>query len=995
MLKIDVHPDVAGGPPAQAGDVCKESGGSLKPSVPLQGYGLSGDTESPASEPDVNKTVQNQGLPQTTTWSSTALSQHKEVEQDKKVNQTIRRGMSWTGPSSAAAGWTKKPSQERQRPLAVTEPPWKEGGSNRDEEIQDQEWKVVRVKPVVNASTNQQGRKTNLSRSASLSEKELKEARDRSQIIAAQLTIPTNSSSRGVQLFNRRKQRVNAFTLVSFGKGVQQQPGGNKTQGPLHNNSVTWEEKCSEGTTVESSPCSSSSKTNWCPGGRKYTGTETMAEQIGGIHEVENTDHLGKPEILPVDGIDELPVQPFCESSSTEIKDEPPSDVYNISTDQPANGLEVTETNGTCADILVKPAKIQNGCSSTADVTLCLTKQPPAITNRTAKPFGSPAMVRSPEARSPVIDLLPPAPISAAPLPTFSNPPPVSRVISPSPQYTSNIGASLTPAFVPQHIKQPVPVKTGILEEGAARRATRKSMFTFQEKPKLAPNPELLSLVQGVDEKKKQKQPSEHTQDEELLALGAEASNFQTKADSEEVKVPEWSTCLKSSGARVRSEPKPAQGLMNVAGKGAELFAKRQSRMEKYVVEAPSMVENFGRSPSPTMSLPPSWTFPSNMPGRVKAMASSSHYCPNPSRTSRSLAAASYGNQERSMVENGCTKKEMDIIKHQPYQLNSSLFILNPAKDPMSSLPKAAPPPKPMVLDKAYTRQASLPLSPPSPSPLFTCPAPFRATKGFSPQIPPSPVNGVGTVDFRPNREPEVVHIASPVSALSPERVSSPKPGIHTPRPTFSAKRAGIEPQTQKAPVPVAATWTPTLSARVSSPESTVKAHPATEVQLPSSRSPYPSTGSSPISPPWEDRCQSPIGQDIKTNRRLLAKNIINAARRKNSPSPGGLNGRGTSISPVGGSIIPHGHQPLSPSTIRSRALSNQSPSFKSPPATPSRMIRSPVHLYTTRSLTDSDASVESEDSGLRSPSIRSHNTCPRGWEGNFSIKRGSIPADL
>lgn len=74
-----------------------------------------------------------------------------------------------------------------------------------------------------------------------------------------------------------------------------------------------------------------------------------------------------------------------------------------------------------------------------------------------------------------------------------------------------------------------MPIKTGILDEGRSRRATRKSMFTFQEKPKVAPNPELLSLVQGADEKKKPKPQPDAVQEEELLALGAEASNFLAK----------------------------------------------------------------------------------------------------------------------------------------------------------------------------------------------------------------------------------------------------------------------------------------------------------------------------------------------------------------------------------------------------------------------------------------------------------------------------------
>ncbi len=151
-------------------------------------------------------------------------------------------------------------------------------------------------------------------------------------------------------------------------------------------------------------------------------------------------------------------------------------------------------------------------------------------------------------------------------------------------------------------------------------------------------------------------------------------------------------------------------------------------------------------------------------------------------------------------------------------------------------------------------------------------------------------------------------------------------------------------------------------------------------------------TTTSPASPHWETRCQSPaISQDTKANHRILAKNIINAAKRKNSLSPGALGGHSLPISPVSSGIVPYEHKPASP--FQPRRLGAQSPTLTSP--SPTRMIHSPVRLYNTRSLTDSDASVESEDSGLRSPGVRSYNTCPRGWAGGLQVKRGGMSEDL
>uniref|UniRef100_A0A671U0B2 Synaptopodin n=1 Tax=Sparus aurata TaxID=8175 RepID=A0A671U0B2_SPAAU len=180
--------------------------------------------------------------------------------------------------------------------------------------------------------------------------------------------------------------------------------------------------------------------------------------------------------------------------------------------------------------------------------------------------------------------------------------------------------------------------------------------------------------------------------------------------------------------------------------------------MEKYVVEK----QNTGqmRSPSPTMSLPPSWVYPSNMPGRVKAIA-----------------------KKPPTLENGCSKIEMDLSRHRPYQLNSSLFILNPAKDPLSTLPRGAPQAKNLMPTQSFSRQTSLPNNPPS----------HFSTQCMSPQLPQNPTRG--RAEYPSNPASGQPRISSPMSAFSPERVSSPRSGVQAPRPTFSAKKAGIAPQ--------------------------------------------------------------------------------------------------------------------------------------------------------------------------------------------------------
>lgn len=76
-------------------------------------------------------------------------------------------------------------------------------------------------------------------------------------------------------------------------------------------------------------------------------------------------------------------------------------------------------------------------------------------------------------------------------------------------------------------------------------------------------------------------------------------------------------------------------------------------------------------------------------------------------------------------------------------------------------------------------------------------------------------------------------------------------------------------------------------------------------------------------------------------------------------------------------------------SCVSPKNLDNCSPTIKSP-------LQSPMMVKhcSSSSPTNSDVSIDSEDSGIKSPSIRSFNICPRGWNGSLRLKRGSLPAE-
>ncbi|XP_061690271.1 synaptopodin 2-like protein [Syngnathoides biaculeatus] len=1105
-------------------------------------------------------------------------------------------------------------------------------------------------------NTDQTGSKTNLTRSVSLSEKELKEARLRSHIIAAQLTVPSSSSSRGVQLFNRRKQRVSAFTLESSG-GQSKEDIIRNVKPNLSCSKPTWADRSREEKERDLNDNNCTSSPLFVPPGRIKATGDSMEEQSDLYSKEDVTEHsvIQERHFLPVKEIDEEEEEKDTVHKELEdkFKDELPPEREN--TNPVAMSLIESETSVNRGHMVPSPLeKIPNGCHGPLMISVSTSKQT-TIINRTARPFFSPVTVQSQEANSPVMDSLPtcsaftaPQPVAVSspppptyptpPLPAFPNkplttdyfsstvtsptfPPPLPTCAvshnpaSPLPQYgpptTSKPSTFLPQPFVER--KSTPPIKTGLLDDSATKRQNKKSMFTFKEKKVVPPNPELLSLVQGVDEKKKHRQRSvpEPTSEEELLALGAEASNFLAKEEyrTEEAKAPEWASCLKSSRTYPRVEHKPEQTLNDATGKGAELFAKRRSRMEKYVVENQNAGHHI-RAPSPTMSLPPSWVYPSNMPGRVKAIAKNSDMCaqlaqnmkaqqtakPKPRQTAPAAQA-----QETPALENGCSKIEMDLSRHRPYQLNSSLFILKPVKDPLSTLPKGAPQSKnqmPPQDPQSFSRQTSLPNS-----------ASLFRTQYQSPQLP---LSSITRVEY-----PSSPALGQASTTVTPTCVSSSRPGIQAPRPRFSAKQAGIEAQkpessaikppsetqlglTRKFSSPdclASTTWTSGFqtkypSANISSrsvtspvsfsrvarcqspmgnqniqlsavssasitspPQSSTstsqctppwgsRSHsPLVSQNIPSSthssghdfrfqtsnssRSlpwssrcqspvvnlqssnasqisskgstntsplspPWGSKSQSPIvststehsslfsrsssrpfqtsttvphrSPPWSPRCQSPVviqtvhpstssssklsktstitspvsplcgsrsqspalshsslsfpsahrlsissasspvplprdsrcmspnnnNFDSKANHRMLAKNIINAAKRKNSPSPGALSGHSLPISPVGYS--PYGYDCQK---FQSQPLGGLSPTFTSPSQTPTDRICSPVRLYNTRSLTDSDASIESEDSGLRSPGTHSYNTCPRVWGGSLRVKKSTISTDL
>lgn len=160
-------------------------------------------------------------------------------------------------------------------------------------------------------------------------------------------------------------------------------------------------------------------------------------------------------------------------------------------------------------------------------------------------------------------------------------------------------------------------------------------------------------------------------------------------------KVPSHMSASTMPGIGSASGMGPAFEMPALRGKGAELFAKRQSRMEKYVVDSSTVQANKARSMSPSPSLPASWKYSPNCrappPLAYNPLQSPSY----PLGAIKQPPSSSPALKNKNKV----TEKDkpapkplnvLEVMKHQPYQLNSSLFIYGPAAEKHAAEKEAA-----------------------------------------------------------------------------------------------------------------------------------------------------------------------------------------------------------------------------------------------------------------------------------------------------------------
>ncbi|XP_072481468.1 synaptopodin-2 isoform X2 [Notamacropus eugenii] len=816
-------------------------------------------------------------------------------------------------------------------------------------------------------------------RSESLSEKQVKEAKSKCKSIALLLTNALNPNSKGVLMFKKRRRRAKKYTLISYGTGELQRETDAEEESEkdglvevkFTSESEVDEEIVSEADDDEENPVWTS---DWDSGlvdaEKKPKGEDKMQmlpdssgkgvlmfakrrermDQITAQQEGVKAEARGQFEDAQADGLRTVTSYQRTEEESMRVQS-------NV-TKSYVEGSHVAQQNGfSVAPEMPDAHRL-------------------AASNRTAKPFPG-AVNQAAVPFSPTRNL-------ASPLYDFPAPPPYSAVTPPPEVLSRGVTSPLAAPAQPPPWPQPAPwaqqafyepteqiasrderiavpaKRTGILQE-ARRRGSSKPMFTFKDRPKVSPNPELLSLVQNAEGKRGPGAGFESGPEEDYLSLGAEACNFMQGHSSKQKTPPPvapkpsakpspsqpvtpvspvWSPStvaapsqppafpvsnqsqgivasaikiarpasttyqppstpnvagpfkgpqaavasvnytpkvMPTGNATPISEVGPSSELPKMSGKGAQLFAKRQSRMEKYVVDSEKVQAHMARPQSPTPSLPASWKYSSNVRAPPPVAYNPIHspsYPPAAMKQQPGAPATSKPSKKKGKK----SLSALDVMKHQPYQLNASLFTFQPpdAKDGPVPKPLAKLGPAPVVKSGPPSSQ---PVNASSPTtfrassvcsvPAYTSQPTFYSEAAVTP-VSPSPMSPMSPVP-----------VALPTS---PKPESAPATYFVAPRPKFSAKKSGVTVQDggqsfSRFGRPAAATVPPT-SPLMFQPSPSYSSKSVGETSKVNKRL-----------TPWEAAAKSPLGlvDDAFGPRNIqesIVANVVSAAQRKSLPEP-------------------------------------------------------------------------------------------------------------
>lgn len=256
----------------------------------------------------------------------------------------------------------------------------------------------------------------------------------------------------------------------------------------------------------------------------------------------------------------------------------------------------------------------------------------------------------------------------------------------PPPQFSMPPVGQVTVVSEPEAVA-PTPVpgqasRTGILLESRRRSGKPKPMFSIPDVKKNSPNPDLLSMVQNLDDRSiRHKHVTQH--------------NEAIYDDAQEERSGE--TGIGRVPPPVAPKPRvihEAPQILQAGGKGAQLFARRQSRMGMYVVDTPPETpyqqevsfhnEAQLHEPSLNTSLPAQWKYSPNVraPPPIGYNPLLAPTIPTgPQRDTNKPDSRGRGGSQREGI------KALDFMRRQPYQLNSAMFNYGGSATNLSAMP--------------------------------------------------------------------------------------------------------------------------------------------------------------------------------------------------------------------------------------------------------------------------------------------------------------------
>ncbi|XP_013860615.1 synaptopodin 2-like protein isoform X2 [Austrofundulus limnaeus] len=390
----------------------------------------------------------------------------------------------------------------------------------------------------------------------------------------------------------------------------------------------------------------------------------------------------------------------------------------------------------------------------------------------TMAPMLMPSAPRLPQVQMAPVPISPSAHVPGSADPVASAAPPQMPASQPArPHFPVPPVAQVSVVSQPEAVA-PTPVpgptgRTGILNEARRRSNKPKPMFNIPEVKKNSPNPELLSLVQNLDERsvrhKYGQPPTEVIYDDTEEERGGEVGIGRVPPPV-------------APKPRVIHE---APQILHAGGKGAELFAKRQSRMGKYVVDTPPetpyqqnvFLQNTAQPHDSSVgtSISSQWKYSPNVraPPPIGYNPLLAPSIPSgPQRDKRPENRGRGGFQKEGI-------KAVDFMKRQPYQLNSAMFQYGGSAANLSAMPSYH-----AQQNKYSTTMVGSSLTTPRQIPLKT--ARVYEIKRFS---TPTPMSG-------PSLTPKVIVPRSATTLgerLTDSGMTSPPPAPFNPSPVTPA----------------------------------------------------------------------------------------------------------------------------------------------------------------------------------------------------------------